>query len=125
MAFQNVNIAQSAGQPSFGALSSTQSSSQLLRTSNGNLYAVLLTADLRVGVFKSTNNGNTWSKQKYINSPTYTVFSGFRGLSAAIDSTDIIHIVYTQTPPNLTGVRYIQYSTSTDTFGPVNTFSSR
>src|SRR5438105_2872948 len=95
---------------SLGALNSNQSSSQLVRTSTGNLYAVIVSSgDVRV--YKSTNNGVSWVQQDYRNVPS-TVDTL---VSAVIDSSDTIHIAFTGVSNTI--VRYVQYSTSTDTFG--------
>jgi len=91
-----------------GALNSSQSSSQLVRTPTNNLYAILIVS-LRVQVYLSINNGKTWSLQNYANSPS----SAGSMVAAAIDGNNVIHITY------LTGgavASYIQFSTTTNVF---------
>lgn len=97
---------------SLGALNSGQSSSQLVRTSGGNLYAVLVVSST-IKIYRSTNSGVSWSIQDYSNSPsTLGTF-----VAAAIDGTDKIHMAFRkQAVVNI--LEYATFSTSTNTFGP-------
>jgi len=93
---------------SLGTLSTTQSSTQLVRTSGGVLYAVLASGK-RVSVWKSSDNGKIWTQPDYGRGPTTTS----TGIAAAIDNSGIIHIAYIFLG---TSARYVQFSTTTDTF---------
>lgn len=110
------NIATSAGQLNTGALSTNISSSQLVRTSTGILYSVLVAignkGSTQIQVFKSINNGISWSKQDYIHSPLTTTTLA----SVAIDSSDLLHILYVAGSTE-TQIVHGVYSSATDTFG--------
>jgi hypothetical protein len=97
-----------------GALSSIQSAPQLVRTSAGILYAIVSTGTL-IRVYKSTNNGISWAIQDYPNVPKATSSS----VSAAIDGNGVIHISIVNGT-----LFYIQFSTTTDTFGRLEKVNS-
>jgi hypothetical protein len=90
----------------------------LVRTSNGVLYSVSgQTTDDDVEVYKSLDDGETWTAQDTANEPTYS--TGTEGkIACAIDSTDLIHIIWWE---NGTGLRYCTFNTSTDTYGTPET----
>lgn len=95
--------------PSLGALNSLQSSSQLVRTSTGNLYSVISSSG-DVDIYKSVDKGQTWNEQDYHN----TVPTGSTNITAAIDGNNVIHIGFSN-PAGLGA--YISFNTSTDTYG--------
>lgn len=94
-----------------GTLNASQSSNQLIRTSENNLYAVVVSAN-RVRVYKSIDNAKTWVRQSY----GTTLLASSTLISAAIDGSDNIHIIYLT---STTVVKYVLFDTSTDTFGTI------
>ncbi len=105
----------------FGALSAA--GRQLVRTSSGNIYAVLRDDANILEVWKSTD-GETWSEQDSSNKPTCA--TNCNDVAIAIDNSDIIHILwqdYNSSTLNYT-VNYVAFSTSTDTFGTPENVSS-
>jgi hypothetical protein len=88
---------------------------QVVRTSSGTLYAVIYDSGY-CEVWKSSS-GASWTEQDNSNKPT----CGSVGIAIAIDSSDIIHILYAITPT----VKYVTFTTSSDTWGtPENVWST-
>jgi hypothetical protein len=85
-------------------------SRQVIRTSGGTLYAVVVDSSSVLQVYKSTN-GTSWALQDSSNSPTNVS----PGASIAIDSTDVIHIVYRTIGANSI-IKYITFNAGTDLF---------
>lgn len=84
---------------------------QVVRTSGGNLYAVLQDGTSGpVEVWKSTDNGYSWSEMDAADKPT-----GTNAISIAIDSSDVLHIVY-QNAALPDDIYYTTFATSTDQF---------
>lgn len=94
------------------------SKKNVVRTTGGTLYAVvnfqrtIPTPRSDVVVYKSTD-GSSWSEQDAANNPTGGSASAYSSVSCALDSSGNIHISYRH---NLNGIRYVVFSTSTDTF---------
>ncbi len=93
-------------------------SPNIVRTSTGTLYAVVSDAeglDRYLEVWKSTD-GINWAEQDTANNPqTDGVFITY---AVAIDSANNLHLSYL---PGGSTSKYIKFTTSTDTFGSVET----
>lgn len=93
----------------------------LVRTSSGIPYIVLNNfADDDLRVYKGNSATPTsFSEQDASNAPsTSSAANGEPKVSCAIDSSDIIHIVYFyQANSKTTWIRYITFNTSTDSWG--------
>jgi len=92
---------------------------QVVRTSTGVLYAVIDDAG-STEVWRSADNGNSWSQQDSADSPVS--HSSNNVMALAIDSTDTLHILYTIDSNGASGppdneLRYITFTTSTGQFG--------
>jgi hypothetical protein len=89
------------------------SARNVVRTSGGTLYAIFQnTTNTAVVAFKSTD-GTTWTEQNSAGRPATA--SGTPGsVSAAIDSTGVIHVSWWV---GGTGLKYVTFDTSTDTWG--------
>lgn len=95
------------------------SSRQIVRTSTGVLYAVVNDSG-STEVWKSADNGDSWSQQDSADSPAS--HSTANKIALAIDSSDTLHILFTIDvngaggPPDH-GLRYITFTTSNNQFG--------
>jgi len=89
----------------------------VVRTTNGDIYAVLLdnsaTPPRYIRVFESTDGGATWTQQDAADAPWG---DNYHAQSAAIDGNGIIHIAYWDSTSSSTGLRYVTFSTTTNTF---------
>ena len=85
----------------------------IVQTSTGDLYAVIQSNDSGnpIEVHKSTD-GTSWTEQDTNDSPVTNKTS--TSVSAAIDSNDVIHIIY---DTSATDVKYISFTTSDNNFG--------
>lgn len=88
----------------------SKSSRVLVRTSTGDLYASIPGSSV-CEIWKSTNDGDSWTEQDTSNSPTCE--TTLHSPSIAIDSNDDIHMIYR----NGGDIRYLLFDTGTDTFG--------
>jgi len=87
-----------------------------VRTSAGIPYVIVEdTTDGGIEVWKGDGTTPTsFSEQDSANNPQA---SGYGSCSAAIDSSDVIHIAYQYYNGKASELRYITFDTSTDTFG--------
>lgn len=90
------------------------SGKQLIRTSAGTLYSFINDGG-SCEMWKSTD-GSSWTEQDSSNNPS--CLSGTGELAVAVDSSNVIHMVYMT---NARTVAYNTFSTSTDTFGTSET----
>ena len=88
----------------------------VVRSASGNIYAVILDEPSApmgtVRVFESTNGGASWTEQDAADAPS----GNYWGQSAAIDGNGIIHIAYWDRSSTSPGLRYVTFSTGTNTF---------
>src|ERR1043166_8357735 len=77
----------------------------LVRTSSGNLYAVILdtSSTPAVRVYESTNGGTSWAQQDAAHAPSG---ANYKVPSAAIDGNGVIHLAYWNSTWSSTGLRY-------------------
>ncbi len=85
---------------------------QVVRTSTGVLYS-LHNDSGSCEVWKSVDEGNTWSEQDDTGNPTC---DSSNPVAMAIDSSDTLHLAYTETTTN-EDVKYSTFTTSNDQFG--------
>lgn len=91
----------------------------IVRDTNGNIYAVILDVGYDSGintvrVYKSSDGGTTWTDEDASHAPAGEYYAG---PSAAIDGSGIIHIAYLGNGfARTAGLRYVTFSTVTDTF---------
>lgn len=88
----------------------------VVRSASGNIYAVILDEPSAptgtVRVFESTDGGASWTQQDAADAPS----GNYWGQSAAIDGNGIIHIAYWDRSSTSPGLRYVMFSTATNTF---------
>ena len=89
-------------------IENASSGGHIIQTSTGILYAFILDPSV-CEIWKSTDEGNTWSQQDSSNSPTTST-----SCTIAIDSNDTLHLLYNQS----NSVKYNTFSTLNNTFGP-------
>jgi hypothetical protein len=89
---------------------------QIVRTSDGTLYASIVRSGLTnyLEMWKSTNDGDTWTEQDSANSPFTSDY--LNGPSIAVDSNDFIHIIYSLSfdGPTSSSIKYTTFSTIVD-----------
>lgn len=95
----------------FGAL--PNGGPQIVRTSSGTLYAAFRVSGGFCEIWKSSD-GSSWTEQDSAGSPDC---DNFNPVSIAIDSDDLIHMVYSHFAGTKEEARYVVFDTSTDTFG--------
>src|SRR5262245_13258731 len=89
----------------------TNGDRNVVRTSSGTLYAVIFDdTDDGIEVWKSTD-GSSWTEKDATNNPAGTDFGS---PACAIDTSDVIHIVYRD--GNGFHIYYATFATSSDTF---------
>jgi hypothetical protein len=88
-----------------------ESPRRLVRTSSGNLYTFLSNSG-SCEIWKSADNGTTWSQQDSADNPFCT--NAAHRMSLAIDSTDTLHLAYLS---GNTQIAYLTFTTSNDQFG--------
>jgi hypothetical protein len=97
------------------AASAQSFSRSIVRTSGGNIYVAFVdtSATPTIRVYESTNGGSSWIQMDAAHAPSG---SNCTGPSAAIDGSGIIHVAYWDASSSHTGLRYITFSTATNTF---------
>ena len=90
-------------------------SHSIVRTTAANIYGVILdtSATPAVRVYESTNGGSSWTQKDAAHAPTGAHYTE---PSAAIDGNGVIHIAYWDSTSTSTGLRYVTFSTSTNSF---------
>src|SRR3972149_5537157 len=97
----------------FGSL--VPSGRQLVVNSSGYLYAVLrYSTNSDLEIWRSTDGGDTWSEQDSSNKPL-TV--SYNDIAIAIDSSDVIHIIYHTVADT---VAYATFNTSSNVWVTVD-----
>jgi len=94
-----------------------------VRTSAGIPYVVLVDAtDGSIEVWKGNSSTPTsWTEQDTANNPDATTYGS---VSAAIDSTGIIHIVFMEYISKSDDLEYITFNTNTDVFAGAETINA-
>ncbi len=86
---------------------------QIVRTSGGILYIAYLDS-ASCEIWRSTDEGATWAEQDASNNPAMWTGTGSSCVSA-IDSNNVIHLVYGHDTND--DIYYVTFATSTNTFG--------
>jgi GH18 family chitinase len=110
VAYTSVAVAPSLGAPLSG------NGRQVVQTAGGNIYVIVVnTGNVKVEVYKSTDQGVTFANQDSSHSPAS---QGNAFVAAVMDSAGLIHIAYTQ---SLNSTEHVTYNPSTDLFGTPET----
>lgn len=83
---------------------------------SGSLYTVLVNKTTnKLGVFKSTNSGETWAEQNSAGAPSILATTNYKTCDAILSTSTVISVVY---PLVTTGTMTIkQFNTATDLWG--------
>ncbi len=87
---------------------------QIMRDTSGNLWVVWIISTGTIRVASSTDGGSSFQLKDVANAPSNT---NYKGVAAAIDSSDRIHITYWNNTLVTGGVRYVQFYTSSTVYG--------
>lgn len=98
---------------SLGTIASGSGRLVVRTAGSGFLYAVVNNAGV-IRVYASPDNGSTWIQQDSAHAPS--TVSSSDAISAAIDSSDVIHITYQFSGASV-GIEYITFNASTNLFG--------
>jgi len=90
------------------------SSRQVVRTSDGTLYAVI--NDGGSCEVWSSSDGSSWAEQDAADNPACNTSTGTRIVAVAVDSSNTLHFVYND-DASFTDINYIPFTTSDNQFG--------